>query len=284
MTQVRRPLLAALALFTAAITLDRMGVGSGQVVATHAYVIALLAIALPFVSPSMRRSGPLMVPIGAAAGLLGYSAATASGFFGQGAAHSAATELALVALAGWLGSRLSTALDRMNDLLATAALGEPAAIDLTGPTAANEIRAELARSRRHERPLSVTVLAPTPRGLARAIESASLEVDRSVRTRFLFGALARTVATQLRRSDLLFEHRPSGRLIVLSPETDDEGASLLVERILDATTRSGIETTSGSACFPTDGVGFESLVACAEAEMTTYEAPRLRAVEPGSSS
>ncbi|MEE9299303.1 MAG: hypothetical protein V3V29_09740 [Acidimicrobiia bacterium] len=281
MTQVRRPLLAALALFTAAITLDRMGVGSGQVVATHAYVIALLAIALPFVSPSMRRSGPLVVPIVAAAGLLGYSAASASGFFGQGAAHAAATEVALVALGGWLGCRLSTALDQMDDLLATAALGEPVAIDLSGPAAANEIRVELARSRRHDRPLSVTVLAPTPRGLARAVESTSLQVDRSVRTRFLFGALAHTVASQLRRSDLLFEHRPSRRLIVLSPETNGEGTSLLVERILDATARSGIETTAGSACFPMDGIGFDSLVAHAEAEMAADPAPRLRAVEPG---
>ncbi len=283
MAQVRWPLLAALALFTAAITLDRMGMGSGEVVATHAYVIALLAVALPFVSPSARRAPVPLVPVLALGFLIAYSVASSSGFFGSAPVHAAATEMVLVTIAAWLGRRLAAALDKVDDMLATAVLGEPAATDLSSPEAAAEIHSELARSRRHDRPLSVTVLAPTRRGLARALQEASVEVDRSVRTRFLFGALARTVATRLRRSDLLFEHRAAGRLLVLSPETDEEGASLLVDRMLDAAAQSGIETIAGSACFPGDGLGFESLVARAEEEMNVDRTPRLRAVEPGGS-
>ena len=60
MTQVRRPLIGVLALFTAAITLDRIGVGSGgQAIASYAYFIALIAIAVQLASPAMpRRDSP----------------------------------------------------------------------------------------------------------------------------------------------------------------------------------------------------------------------------------
>jgi len=280
--QVRRPIIAALALFTTAIALDRLGVGTGEdAIAGHAYFIALAAVIAPLLAPGVRRGTWWAMPVVTTTALIGYSALFDVGFFGQSDVHLAMTELTFVTLAAWLGRRVAIGLDRVDDLLAAAAFGDSPALDLEGPTAANEIHTEIARGRRHDRPLSVTVLTPTAEGLEAALTSASVEVDRSVRTRFLFGSLAKTIAGELRRSDLLFEHRPSGRLIVLSPETDTEGTELLVRRILDAAARTGIETQAGTASFPDDGVGFETLVSHAEAALTaeTEAAPHLRAVD-----
>jgi len=275
--------MAALGLFTVAIALDRTGIGAGSdVVGTHAYAIAAIAMLVPMTTAGLRRAGP-MIAVGSAIGTLTvYSALFGTGFFGGLPAHIAAIEVAFVALSSALGHALGQSLAHLDGLLGVVAFGESPAIDLEGPLAANEIHAEVARSRRHDRPMSVTVLSPTERGLNDALEQAAVEVDRSIRTRFLFGALARTVSGVLRRSDLLFEHRPSGRLIVLSPETDNEGTALLVERITSATASTGIETMAGTASFPHDGLGFETLVDEAERAMNEQgQKPQLRSVEQG---
>jgi hypothetical protein len=273
-----------LALFIAAITFDRVGVEAGaDAIASHAYVIALAAVALPLTLPSVRRMSIWILPAAAAGALVGYSALVGRGVFEPGSIHPATTELAFVALAAWLGHQLATNLIGLEDLMSSAAFGESPALDLEDPVAANEIHTEIARGRRHGRPIAVTVLAPTPEGLMAAMENVTLEIDHSVRARFLFGSLARTVAAQLRRSDVLFEHRPSGRLIVLSPETDQDGTDLLVQRILTATAATGIETRAGTATFPDDGTGFETLVNHAEADIEQSTAPLLRAVHQGDS-
>jgi len=283
-TQVKRPLVATLVLFIAAITLDRVGVEAGaDAISSHAYLIALAAVALPLALPSVRRSSAWILPAAAAGSLVGFSALVGEGVFEPGSIHPATTELAFVALAAWLGHQLATNLVGLEDLMASAAFGESPALDLEDPIAANEIHTEIARGRRHGRPIAVTVLTPTPEGIKAAIDNVTLEIDQAVRTRFLFGSLARTVAGQLRRSDVLFEHRPSGRLIVLSPETDQDGTELLVQRILTATAATGIETRAGTATFPDDGTGFETLVSHAEADIEQNLAPLLRAVQHGDS-
>jgi len=283
-TQVRRPLIGTLALFIAAITFDRVGVEAGaDAIAVHAYLIALVAVALPLTLPSVRRMSLWLLPATAAGALVGYSVLMGRGIFEPGSIHPATTELAFVGLAAWLGHQLATNLAGLEDLMTSAAFGESPALDLEDPVAANEIHTEIARGRRHGRPIAITVLAPTPEGLKAALDNVTLEIDHTVRTRFLFGSLARTVSGQLRRSDVLFEHRPSGRLIVLSPETDQDGTDLLVQRILTATAETGIETRAGTATFPDDGTGFETLVNHAEADIAQSSTPLLRAVQQGDS-
>jgi hypothetical protein len=273
--------MAALGLFTVAIALDRSGTTAGSdVVGTHAYFIAACAMVVPLTSRSMRHAAPWTPVVMASTTLLAYSVVFGTGFFGPGSIHLAAVELAFVGLASALGHALGIAIEQSDDLLSLTTLGESPAIDLEGPLAANEIHTEVARSRRHDRPMSVTVLSPTERGLERALAQAGIELDRSIRTRFMFGSMARAVAGVLRRSDLLFEHRPTGRLIVLSPETDSAGTALLVERIMGAIEGTGIEAAAGTASFPQDGIGFEGLVELAERDLEskTHRAV-LRAVE-----
>src|SRR3989304_2407272 len=69
--------------------------------------------------------------------------------------------------------------------------GDSRAGDIESPEAADTIHDEIARSRRHGRPLSLTILSPAPSGLNAAVERAAVAGDRAGRRRYVYGKLAR---------------------------------------------------------------------------------------------
>lgn len=284
MTRVRRPLAGLVVLFTVAIAVDRVGLDRGSdAVGSHVYVIAALAVIAPLVLGGLRRGRPWL-NVALAVGAYVTVAAVGGSLIGPGAdAYVTVTEIGFLALASWLGQRLAAALAEMNEMLGAVAFGTTPAIDIESPSAAAEIATEFTRSRRHDRPMSVTVIEPAAEGLAAAIERAAAEVDRAMRARYVSGKLARAVGDALRRSDLLFEHRSSGRLFILSPETDDDGAQLLLQRVTEAAARAGVPSDVGTASFPSDAIGFDGLVMAAEEALAARRSPHptLRAVPIG---
>lgn len=279
MTQLRRPLLALVALFTAAITIDRIGVGHGtEAISSAAYALAALAVAAPLALAWLRGTRPWMaatVAVSAYGTLLLGSPA-----FRTRNIYVIATEVVFLLLAVRLGHRLAHTLARFDDTLGVIVFGDARTRDIESPEAAQTIHDEIARSRRHDRPLSLTVLTPVPASIETAVDNAAIEVDRAVRRRYVYGKLARAVGEQLRRSDLLFEHRASGRLFVVSPETDPDGTTLLVKRMTEAAAIAGIPANAGSASFPGDAIAFEALIDAAEVDLAGRldHTPRLRAV------
>ena len=275
-----RPLLALVALFTAAITIDRIGVERG----TEAISVDRLrprsplrrgrppgpgvAATHPAVDGGHRRPFHLRNPPADVDPLRDRSI------------YVIATEMVFLLLAVRLGHHLARTLARFDDTLGVIVFGDARTRDIESPEAAQTIHDEIARSRRHGRPLSLTVLTPIPASIETAVDNAAIEVDRAVRRRYVYGKLARAVGEQLRRSNLLFEHRASGRLFVLSPETDPDGTTLLVKRMTEAAAIAGIPADAGSASFPDDAIAFESLVEAAESDLAAQldRVPHLRAV------
>lgn len=281
MRHIRRPLVGLLALFCGALTLDRIGMSGGGTMATWVYLLAAAAAAVPLAPGASRRARSRLAP---ALVIVAYAVVRLLAGGGPSgselAPHLAATEVAFLALAALLGRSVAIGLSDIDDTIGAIAFGESPALDLDGPQAANEILAEMARSRRHDRPLSVTVLEPSADALELAIDHAAEDVQRTVRRRYVYGRLARLVADQLRRSDLLFEHRDSGRFLVLSPETEADGTQLLVNRIREAARSLDLDLASGSATFPDQAFTFEQLVLEAEQRLTSgVPLPALRPVE-----
>ena len=276
MTRIRRPLIGLVALFAGAIAVDRVGIESGgDAIGLTAYVVATVAIFTAFAVRGMRRA-PGALPVSAVTAHLALVATGGT----LGDPHVLATELTFVTLTALMARSVAGTIEEMDEALAVAAGGGSPAIDIEGPEAANEIHSEMARSRRHDRPLSVTVLGPDAASLAKAIRSSDRDLHGTLRRRFVIGRLAKAVASQLRRSDLLFEHTATGRLYVLSPETDVAGTALLRERMQAAAAAMGLDLVSGSASFPTDAISFEQLVEIAEQELAAAEhEPALRVVE-----
>jgi hypothetical protein len=285
MTHIRRPLFGLLALVAGAVTIDRLGLGhSGQsALAGWVYAMTLGAISLPLLLPSLRRARPWVIVTIALAAYAGIKVvmpdSPGSGVF---EIHLAVAEAALVALAAGLAHRLATGLDGLDQALAAVGFGDYPALPLEGPQATNEILAEMARSRRHDRPLSVAVIEPRSDSFAAAVDLAGEEVQRALRTRYVRGRLARVIADHLRRSDLLFEDPATGRFVVLSPETNSDGAELLVGRIRQAAGLLDLEVRMASASFPEHAIAFEQLLAQAEQRLAgitpEVPAPALRQV------
>jgi hypothetical protein len=265
MRHIRRPLVGLTALFTGAITLDRLGGTHGEAIAAWVYLLAVAAVAAPLALGRSRRGRPWLT---LAVVLAPYAVVRllTSGFPGgpELSPYVAATEMAFLVLTGLLSRAIAVGLDELDDTIGAVAFGDSPALDLDGSQATTEILAEMARSRRHDRPLSVTVLEPAVETLDLAIDHAAEAVQRAVRRRYVYGRLARVIADQLRRSDLLFEHRESGRFVVVSPETEADGSALLITRIREAARSLELELTAGSATFPDQAFTFEQLVLEAE--------------------
>jgi hypothetical protein len=282
MTQIRRPLIGLLALFTTALTLDRFGLGSdgGNAVSTSSYLIALGAVALPFGLTGLRRGAT------ARAVTLALAAhAIVTVLVGDGiqpfALYVHVTEAVFVMLAAGLAHRVAVGLDQIDETLGTVVFGEPGTLSLDSPQAASEILTEIARSRRHDRPLVVTVVAPRPASLELAVDRAAEDVQRAIRERYVSTQLSRAMGQRLRRSDLVFRDDTTGRFVVLSPETGSEGADFVVERIREASRAASVEIDAGTATFPDTAFSFEALVAAAEEDLASpaNRVPKLRAVE-----
>ena len=285
MTHIRRPLLALLALIAGAVTIDRLGLGSAEqgALAGWVYALTLGVVALALILPSLRRARPwVIIAIALGAYVIVKTVMPNSPGSGTFEIHLAAAEAALVGLAAALAHRLAAGLDGLDQALAAVGFGDYPALPLEGPQATNEILAEMARSRRHDRPLSVAVIEPRPDSFASAVELAGEEVQRALRTRYVRGRLARVIADHLRRTDLLFEDRATGRFVVLSPETNSDGAQLLVGRIHQAAGLLDLAVRSASASFPDHAIAFEQLLAQAEQRLAgitpEVPAPALRSV------
>lgn len=269
MTAIRRPLIALLAMIVGAVAFDRLGMSNGRTIETPAYLIAVVFVAAPLLVRGLRRSSTRANALLSLAAVLGYRTLTGTLIADP---YQLLVESAFVALAAVLAHTVATGLDRLDRTLGAVAFGESPALPLDGHQAANEILGEMARSRRHSRPLSVTVFAPDPATTEAAIDRAAEEVQRAIRARFVHGRIARTIADQLRRSDLLFEDPSTGHFVVVSPETGSDGTTLLVERIRNAAATDNIRFTSGHATFPDHALTFEQLVERAQEHME--ETPR----------
>jgi hypothetical protein len=268
MTAVRRPLIGLIGLFTGALTIDRFALArdGARSVESSAYLLALALVAAALVFRPLRRANAAFIASLAVGGSLVLHVVT-EGLLDD--PYRALVGTALVALSAVLAHSVAVGLHDVESTLTTVAFGESPAVPLDGREAAGEILAEMARSRRHSRPLSVTVLATDGASVETAAAVAAEEIQQAIRERYVHGRVARTIADQLRRSDLLFEDPATGHFVVVSPETSAEGSRLLVERIRGAVAEIRVRLDAGYAGFPDHALTFEQLVERAQEHMQT---------------
>jgi hypothetical protein len=128
--------------------------------------------------------------------------------------------------------------------------------------AADTIRAEVNRSRRYQRPLSVLVVEPMLDTVRFTLERLFAEVQRGIARHYAIVNLARMLKITLRRTDVItLGDRTRGRFIVLCPETTTDGATILSDRIeVFAQQELGFSVACGTAIFPDDALTFEDVV------------------------
>jgi hypothetical protein len=134
-------------------------------------------------------------------------------------------------------------------------------------TAARTVEGELARSRRHDRPLSFLLLEPDGRARAPEFENELRHVSslavRELEEVYTRARICELIAEQVRRSDVVVSSAKN-QFVVISTDTSEAGTAALAARMSAATEAAlGVSLRSGIATFPAQGTNYGELVATA---------------------
>jgi len=127
-----------------------------------------------------------------------------------------------------------------------------------------EIQAEIYRSRRFQRSLSIIVLEQESEKVQKNINQVVQDAQRAMMEQYTSVMIAKELATQLRRTDLLLENGKKGRLVILSPDTDLTKTETLIHRLKSLTQSAEFPLNFGVAVFPDHALTFEELLKHAE--------------------
>ena len=131
------------------------------------------------------------------------------------------------------------------------------------------IKIELTRSRRYHRPLSVVVIE-TESEDEKTTREMLKSIQHDLSSRFSTARIGQIIDDRIRQTDLVLrDHR--GRFIVLCPETDLPGASLLAKRIAQAIKeRTSLGVLWGVAAFPDEALTFDDLLQKARERLVDF--------------
>jgi hypothetical protein len=189
-------------------------------------------------------------------------------FTGMGAMLMA-LEVGLACSAVAMAIRVAKGLREFEESVENITLGEQVGV-MSLADAREDIAIEMSRARRHERPLTVTVLSYEPDDVHASLHNLVQDVQQRMMQRYIMTGLASVAAQSTRRGDIVVEDTAANRVIVLSPESTPEQLDALTHRLRESAYRSlNIPVRFGVAGFPNSALTFEDLVATASGEATS---------------
>ncbi len=266
MNSLRRRFILLLIWLIASLSIERLDLGSMDTIDLEpvTYVVIAAVALLPWFSVFQKRSPLWVVALGWVA--LGTALAfDPSPKFGSVHTYLTLVEFILVAGAAVLAHRAAEALDEFRRAVEIITLRDRNDRLHSFSDAQEAIQTQMSVSRRMHRPLSVIVLEADARSLNMMIHRFVQELQRSMMQRYVLAVTARVLARHLRRTDLIIEDGKPGRLIVVAPETSEEKAELLGDRLVHLVQdRLGITARYGVAAFPDRSLTFEDLLETAQ--------------------
>lgn len=130
-----------------------------------------------------------------------------------------------------------------------------------------EIEAEIYRSRRFHRPLSVIVLEQDKKGSEVNLSNLTKSTQSAMIEQYFSVIIAKKLVAQLRETDLVLENDKNGRLVILSPDTGMVEAEILMNRIHLLMQSTELSINFGAATFPEHALTFEQLLDHAETNL-----------------
>jgi GGDEF domain-containing protein len=176
------------------------------------------------------------------------------------------TELGLFLIAVFLAQKLGLDIEEYQEAARIFAFANVSKIKRV-EEAQEEIQTELYRSRRFQRPLSIIVLEQDESKIQANINKVVLDVQDSLMKKYISAMVARELSAQLRQTDILLEHDKKGRLIILSPDTDDDGIKAFIHRLSLLARNDLFSINFGAATFPNHALTFEQLLEQAESNL-----------------
>ncbi len=292
MSSLRRRFVALLLWLVASFNVERLDLGSVDTLDLEpiTYVVITTVTFLPLFSIFQKRPAILTVALGWIALGIGL-ALDPSPKFGDIYTYLTFIEFTLVGGAALLAHRASEALEEFRQAVETITLRDKNDRLHSLGDAQDLVQTQMSASRRMHRPLSVIVLEADARSLNMMMHRFVQDLQRSMMQRYVLAVTARVLARHLRRTDLIIEDERPGRLILVTPETPEDRARILGDRLVRLVQdRLGITARYGVAAFPDHSLTFEDLLDAAErhlrqaqqkeAEVSTQEtlnAPEVRA-------
>ena len=279
-------LLIGLAVF---FNIERMDFGQKDVIniQTFVYVLGILAVSAVIMTPALWNT-PLPVSLALWLGL--YLLCRLSFFdsrplLGGVYTYLSITEVALLSILVGLAHNVGRGLHDFEEAVKNITLSDVNRRVRNMDEAIEDIRMELVRSRRHQRPLTVMVIEAKPESIRAVLHRTVQEVQRAMMTRYVVTSLARVIGNQLRRTDMVLDQRDRGRFVILSPDTNVASSSVVVGRIQAAAAEQlGVSIACGLASFPDDALTFEELVRRAEGNLQeSMEITKLPSYTPAES-
>lgn len=176
------------------------------------------------------------------------------------------TELGLFIVAVLLAQNLARNLGEVERAVNSFALTNISRIKRV-EEAQERIQAELYRSRRFHRPLSIVILEKEWSNAPSNFGKAGHDPQRALMEEYVFAVMVREFLAKLRQTDILLEQEKKGRLVIVSPDTDHTGIKNLIERLRPLTQSEFISMNFGAATFPDHGLTFEQLLEQAEIDL-----------------
>lgn len=173
------------------------------------------------------------------------------------------TELGLFIIAVFLAQNLAVNMDEFEQAVKNFAFAKDTTIKQVHE-AQGKIQAEIYRSRRFQRPLSIIVLEKDWNKAHTNFNTVVQDAQRALIEQYVSTMMIRDLSSQLRQTDLLLEHDKQERLIIVSPDTDQAGVKNLINRLGSMTQSGALSINFGAATFPNHGLTFEQLLEQAE--------------------
>lgn len=169
------------------------------------------------------------------------------------------TEFGMFLISVYLAHNLAVNIDENEQAVKNFAFAGNAKIKRT-QEAQERINAEIYRSRRFQRSLSIIVMDQDLSNVRMDINKVVQDAQRTFMEQYISAMVVKEVSAQLRQTDILLEHEKGGKLIIVSPDTDDTGVKYLIERLSSLTHSGDLSLSFGTATFPDDGLTFEQLL------------------------
>ena len=193
------------------------------------------------------------------------------------------TELGLLLIAVFLSQKLALNIEELEQAAKNLAFANISKIRRV-EEAHGEIQAEIYRSRRFQRPLSVIVLEQDVSKVQTNIKKIDEDAQRALMEQYLSAMMVRELSAQLRQTDILLEHDKKGRFVIVGPDTDSAGTEAFIHR-LKSLTRAGLFGLHfGTATFPNHALTFEQLLEHAEMNLEEHIDGRISVAAPRDSS
>ncbi len=266
MSSLRRRFILLLLWLIACFNIERLDLGSVNTIDLEpvVYVVIAVVVLLPLFSVFQKRPAILVIALGWVALGIGL-VLDPSPKFGDIYTYLTVIEFTLVGGAALLAHRAGEALEEFRRAVEIMTLRDKNDRLHSLHGAQEMVQTQMSASRRLHRPLSVIVLEADARSLNMMMHRFVQDLQRSMMQRYVLAVTARMLARHLRRTDLIIEDERPGRLILVTPETPEDKARLLGDRLVHLVQdRLGITARYGVAAFPDHSLTFEDLLDTAE--------------------